>query len=72
MHSATHREKLTITTESRMRAGRDNTPAAATVLPPIHIAELFATTPPHIRETSNTLANGVHLETYLEFKDICY
>lgn len=63
IEAASHCKKLTMTTESRIRAGRDNTPAAATELPPIHIAELFATTPPHIRDTSSTLANGVHLET---------
>jgi len=52
------------TTERRMRAGRDNAPAETTLLP-IHIEELFATTPPHIKDTSTTLAKGVHLETHL-------
>ncbi len=57
---------LTKITERRIRAGRETTPdGEAAVLPPIHImAELFATTPPHIRDTNNTLAKGVHLETW--------
>ena len=61
---------LTRITERRIRAGRETTPdGEAAVLPPIHImAELFATTPPHIRDTNNTLAKGVHLETLGQLK----
>mmetsp|Transcript_22947 Transcript_22947/g.48395 ORF Transcript_22947/g.48395 Transcript_22947/m.48395 type:complete len:155 (+) Transcript_22947:363-827(+) len=51
-------------TARRIRAGMDNAPAAAAE-PPIHMAELLATTPPHIKLTNTTLANGVHLETHL-------
>lgn len=50
-------------TERRMRAGRDSSPADAAL--PVHMAALFATTPPHIKLTNTTLANGVHLETHL-------
>lgn len=51
-------------TERRIRAGRDNPTPADTELP-IHMAELFATTPPHIKLTNTTLAKGVPLETHL-------
>eukprot|EP00585_Thalassiosira_rotula_P023296 CAMPEP_0196224638 /NCGR_PEP_ID=MMETSP0912-20130531/49188_1 /TAXON_ID=49265 /ORGANISM="Thalassiosira rotula, Strain GSO102" /LENGTH=210 /DNA_ID=CAMNT_0041504031 /DNA_START=136 /DNA_END=766 /DNA_ORIENTATION=- len=50
-------------TVRRMRAGRDNTPGTTGL--PIHMEALFATTPPHIKLTNTTLANGVHLETHL-------
>ena len=50
-------------TESRIRVGMVMTPSVAAA-PPIHIPELFATTPPQIKLTNTTLAKGVHLETH--------
>lgn len=57
-------KRLTKTTDRRIKAGRDNTPAAAAA-PPVHMCELLATTPPHISDTRTTDANGVNLETNL-------
>ena len=68
-------------TESRIRTGSEESippppdkrndvevvvaAAAALVIPILIIPDLFDTTPPHISETSNTLAKGVHRDTVL-------
>ena len=53
-------------TDRRTNTGNGIAPAnvAPPAAPPNIMAELFATTPPQIKLTSNTLANGVNRETH--------